>query len=161
MIRTALLILCLICSAVLTQTQASAQTPVCRADTVMLRGDWGQARFTVELADTPQLRNQGLMFRESMPKSAGMLFIYDSPQRATFWMRNTLISLDMIFTDAAGVVRHVHHNAIPGDETTIDGGAGILTVLEINGGLARAMGIVPDSEMRHPAFAPDRAAWPC
>lgn len=141
--------------------QPLAAQQMCRDDSVMLRGDWGQARFTVELANTPQTRSQGLMFRESMPKSAGMLFIYDSPQRATFWMRNTLIPLDMIFTDDTGLVRHVHHNAIPGDETTIDGGDGILTVLEINGGLARAMGIVEGSEMRHPAFAQDSAAWPC
>jgi uncharacterized protein len=154
--RLALLIMGFVCSASLAQAQAA-----CRADTVFLRGDWGQARFSVELADTPQTRSQGLMFRESMPRSSGMLFIYDSPQRATFWMRNTLISLDMIFTDDTGIVRHVHHEAIPGDETVIDGGTGILAVLEVNGGLARAMGIVPGSEMRHPAFDADKAAWPC
>ena len=156
MIRRALLVIGLICSATFAQAQGA-----CRQDTVFLRGDWGQARFSVELADTPQTRSRGLMFRESMPRSSGMLFIYDSPQRATFWMRNTLIALDMIFTDEAGVVRHVHHDAIPGDETTIDGGEGVLTVLEINGGLARAMGITVGSEMRHPAFAADKAAWPC
>jgi len=156
MSRLALLILGLVCSAGLAQAQAA-----CREDTVFLRGDWGQARFSVELANTPQTRSRGLMFRESMPRSSGMLFIYDSPQRATFWMRNTLISLDMIFTDETGTVRHVHHGAIPGDETTIDGGMDVLTVLEINGGLARAMGIVAGSEMRHPAFEADKAAWPC
>jgi uncharacterized protein len=156
MSRLALLILGLIFSAGLAHAQAA-----CRTDTVFLRGDWGQARFSVELANTPQTRSQGLMFRESMPRSSGMLFIYDRPQRATFWMRNTLISLDMIFTDETGTVRHVHHEAIPGDETTIDGGTDILTVLEINGGLARAMGIVPGSQMRHPAFDADKAAWPC
>jgi uncharacterized membrane protein (UPF0127 family) len=156
MSRLALLILGLICSAGLAQAQAA-----CREDTVFLRGDWGQARFSVELANTPQTRSQGLMFRQSMPRSSGMLFIYESPQRATFWMRNTLISLDMIFTDDTGTVRHVHHEAIPGDETTIDGGTDILTVLEINGGLARAMGIVAGSQVRHPAFDASKAAWPC
>ena len=171
MIRRALLVLGLLgliggAGQIGAQAETSATTqekaePACRADTVLLRGDWGQARFSVELADTPQTRSQGLMFRESMPRSTGMLFIYDRPQRATFWMRNTLIPLDMIFTDEAGVVRHVHHEAIPGDETTIDGGSGILTVLEINGGLARAMGITVGSQMRHPAFAAATAAWPC
>lgn len=159
MILRALRIMIVICGASL--AQAVQADPACRADTVLLRGDWGQARFTVEIADTPETRSQGLMFRESMPKSAGMLFVYDAPQRATFWMRNTLISLDMIFTDQRGVVQHVHHEAIPGDETVIDGGRGILTVLEINGGLARAMGIVPGSQMRHTAFSSDTAAWPC
>ncbi|MEE4347003.1 MAG: DUF192 domain-containing protein [Paracoccaceae bacterium] len=171
MIRRALLVLGLfglIGSAGLLQAQTTAQPqaapvvqPACRADTVYLRGDWGQARFNVELADTPPTRSRGLMFRESMPRSSGMLFVYEQPQRATFWMRNTLISLDMIFADETGVVRHVHHEAIPGDETTIDGGSGILTVLEINGGLARAMGIVPGSQLRHPALDPATAAWPC
>lgn len=157
MIRRTLCILVMMCGVFLAQVAQAS----CRADTVFLRGDWGQARFAVEIADTPQSRSQGLMFRESMPKSAGMLFVYDAPQRATFWMRNTLIPLDMIFLDARGVVRHVHHEAIPGDETTIDGGRDILAVLEINGGLARAMGIAAGSQMRHPAFASDSAAWPC
>ncbi len=76
-----------------------------------------------------------------MAKSAGMLFLYEQPQRAVFWMKNTLIPLDMIFADATGVVRHVHANAIPHDETGIDGGADILAILEINGGLAARLGI--------------------
>ncbi len=157
----AVLVVCLMGGAAGLSALPAAAQQMCRDDAVMLRGDWGQARFTVELANTPQTRSQGLMFREAMPKSAGMLFIYDAPQRATFWMRNTLIPLDMIFTDETGTVRHVHHEAIPGDETTIDGGSGVLTVLEINGGLARSMGIVVGSEMRHPAFDAALAAWPC
>jgi len=157
MIHRAILVLCLMLGAGMAQAQAAS----CRDDTVQLRGDWGQARFRVELANTPDTRSRGLMFRESMPTGAGMLFIYDSPQRATFWMRNTLIPLDMIFTDDTGTVQHVHHEAVPGDETTIDGGMGVLTVLEINGGIARAMGIVPGSQMRHPAFDAASAAWPC
>ncbi|PQO23480.1 hypothetical protein C2I36_07555 [Rhodobacteraceae bacterium WD3A24] len=135
----------------------------CRADAVELRGDWGQARFQVEIADTPETRARGLMHRESLPLGTGMLFIYDSPQSVSFWMRNTLIPLDMIFADATGVVRRVHHEAVPGDETPIPGGPGILAVLEINGGLAARIGIDAGSEMRHPAFAQSGAApaWPC
>jgi uncharacterized membrane protein (UPF0127 family) len=145
------------------QTPATLPTTVeaCRPGTVHLRGPWGLARFSVELADTPETRSRGLMFRESMARSAGMLFIYDAPQRATFWMRNTLIPLDMIFVDAQGTVRHIHHDAIPGDETTIDGGSGILTVLEINGGLARDLGLTVGSQLRHPALDQGNAVWPC
>jgi uncharacterized membrane protein (UPF0127 family) len=76
-------------------------------------------------------------------------------------MRNTLIPLDMIFADETGTVTKVHENAVPLDETTIDGGPGVQYVLEINGGLAAPMGIGPGAEMRHPAIAPDAAAWPC
>ena len=132
----------------------------CDRGEVLLRGEWGQARFAVEVADDPEARAQGLMFVEAMPRGEGMLFVYDRPQRVSFWMKNTLIPLDMIFAGPDGVVRRVHREAVPGDLTPIPGGPGILAVLEINGGLAESFGIGPGSEMRHPAFGPD-AAWPC
>ncbi len=126
-----------------------------------MRGPWGEAAFAVEVVDTPRTRAQGLMFRESLPRGAGMLFVYEAPRPASFWMKNTLIPLDMIFVDQTGTVKHVHHRAIPGDLTSIEGGAGILAVLEINGGLARSYGIKPGSQMQHPAFADGPAIWPC
>jgi uncharacterized membrane protein (UPF0127 family) len=133
----------------------------CRDDVVEIRGPSGTVRFTVEIADSPEEQALGLMFRDSLPASAGMLFVYDQPRRAAFWMKNTLIPLDMVFADVAGRVTRVHANARPRDETPIDGGAGVLLVLEINGGLAARLGIGPGSEMRHPALDPAAAAWPC
>lgn len=133
----------------------------CEPDRVMLRGDWGQAQFNVEIADDPAEQAQGLMHREAMPVSSGMYFVYDQPRRASFWMRNTLIPLDMLFIDAAGVVQHIHHEAIPLDETPIPGGDDVLTVLEINGGLARRLGITVGSQVRHPAHTPWDPVWPC
>lgn len=133
----------------------------CRADQVQLRGSWGEVRFSVELAQTPEERNRGLMFRESMAPGAGMLFIYEAPQPAAFWMKNTLIPLDMIFLDRTGLVTRVHANAVPGDLTPIDGGRAVYAVLEINGGLAARYGIDPGSQMQHPAFAGGPAVWPC
>ncbi len=133
----------------------------CRADAVDLRGGFGQARFAVEVADTAAARAKGLMFRESLARSAGMLFVYPGPQRVSFWMKNTLIPLDMIFADAAGRVTRVHAMAVPGDLTPIDGGEGVVAVLEINGGLARQLGIAPGAELRHPALDQDTAVWPC
>lgn len=132
----------------------------CAPDAVDLRGDWGQARFAVELADTPRERSRGLMHRESLPRGAGMLFVYDRPQSVSFWMRNTLIPLDIIFLDGTGTVARVHENAVPLDETSIPGGSDIQFVLEINGGLAAQFGIAPGTELRHPAIGDD-AAWPC
>ncbi|MDO8884809.1 DUF192 domain-containing protein [Pseudotabrizicola sp.] len=131
----------------------------CRADQVELRWPGGQARFSVDVADTDATRSRGLMFRESMPRSVGMLFIYESPRRATFWMKNTLIPLDMIFADPSGRVKKVHANAKPQDLTTIDGGEGVKFVLEINGGLAARLGISPGAELRHPAIVDP--AWSC
>lgn len=132
----------------------------CAVDRVDLRGDWGQARFTVELADDAGERSQGLMHRDSMARSAGMLFAYDTPQYVAFWMRNTLIPLDMVFMDAAGVVQKVHENAIPLDETSIEGGEDIQYVLEINGGLAGRLGIGAGTVLRHPVIG-SGAAWAC
>jgi len=148
-------------AAALLAVLAGGAGAACRDDIVELRGDWGEARFHVELADTAAERAQGLMFREEMSRNAGMLFVYPWPQRVTFWMKNTLIPLDMIFADARGTVRHVHQNAVPEDLTPIPGGDDILVVLEINGGLAGALGIAPGSEIRHPALDRDTAAWPC
>ncbi|MCC1480590.1 DUF192 domain-containing protein [Roseibaca sp. Y0-43] len=142
-----------------------ALAPVARAECaperVDLRGDWGQARFSVEVVDTPESRAQGLMFRESLPRSAGMLFIYEAPTRASFWMRNTLIPLDMLFVDPTGIVTHIHHEARPLDETPIPGGDNVLMVLEVNGGMARAIGIEVGSELRHPRLDQATASWPC
>ena len=140
---------------------AGAAQAMCSETTVDLRGTWGQARFSVEIADTDETRAMGLMHRERMARSAGMLFIYDRPTAPSFWMRNTLIALDMIFVDPTGRVSHIHHNAIPLDETPIPGGENVLMVLEINGGLARALGVSVGSEMRHPRLAQDSAVWPC
>ena len=122
-------------------------------------GQSGRESFAVEIADTPDSRAQGLMFREALAPDAGMLFIYETPRRAEFWMKNTLIPLDIIFADSEGRVITVHENAIPGDLTPIPGGEGVRFVLEINGGLARKVGIEVGSEMRHPRITD--AAWPC
>ncbi len=133
----------------------------CLPDRAELSIPDGSTGFTVEVADTNAERSQGLMFREKMADDAGMLFVYQRPQHTYFWMRNTLIPLDMIFADPQGQVTRVHANAVPGDETAIDGGRGVKYVLEINGGRAAALGIKPGSLLRHPAIDQARALWPC
>lgn len=133
----------------------------CAPGVVELRGPSGTARFSVEVADTEAERAQGLMQREKLAAASGMLFVYDAPQRAVFWMKDTLIALDMIFIGPTGRVSAVHANAVPLDETPIDGGPGVTMVLEIRGGLAARLGIAPGAEIRHPAIAQESAAWPC
>lgn len=132
----------------------------CAPDQVDIRGDFGSVRFHVELADNDQERAKGLMNRPSMPRFSGMLFVYPRTTHATFWMRNTLIPLDMLFVGAGGVIRKIHENAVPLDESTIDGGRGVLAVLEINGGMASRLGIRAGDQLHHAAFG-DQAAWPC
>ncbi len=133
----------------------------CSDGRVDLRGPWGQARFTVEVVDSPQERAQGLMFRDSLPQSSGMLFVYGTPGRASFWMKNTLIPLDILFADATGRITRIHRDAVPGDLSGIDGGPGVKLAIEINGGLAARLGITEGTEVRHPAIAAATAVWPC
>ena len=133
----------------------------CAPGTVELRWTGGQARFSVEVADTAAEREKGLMFRQSMASSAGMLFVYPAPQHAYFWMKNTLIPLDMVFVDATGRVNAVQSDAVPGDLTPIDGGADVAFVLEINAGLSRAMGIAPGAQMRAAEIDQAKALWRC
>ncbi|MAN15615.1 DUF192 domain-containing protein [Alterinioella nitratireducens] len=148
-------------SLVVALVMAGQVQAACAPGRVELRGDWGTARFRVEVADDPEERAIGLMNREEMALSAGMLFVYDSPQRVSFWMENTLIPLDMLFLDATGTVTRVHENAVPLDRTPIPGGTDIQYVLEINGGLARQIGISEGDVLRHPDVDQDLAAWPC
>lgn len=123
--------------------------------------------FQVELADDAAERAQGLMFREKLPAGQGMLFAYEDPQPVAFWMKNTLIPLDMIFMDAGGIVRHIHAQARPHDETPIPGAVtgdpdpARQFVLEIAGGEASRLGLTPGDVMAHPAVAQEKAALPC
>jgi uncharacterized membrane protein (UPF0127 family) len=132
----------------------------CADDRITIKGDFGQATFTIDVADDARERAQGLMFVEEMPLLSGMLFVYDQPQTVSFWMKNTLIPLDMLFTSPRGEILHIHENAIPGDTTSISGGDGVQMVLEINGGLSSRLGIAVGDVMQHPSFGND-AILPC
>ncbi len=131
----------------------------CAPDQVDLRDSDTTLRFHVEVMDTPAEREQGLMFRKSLPKFSGMLFVYETPQPVAFWMKNTLIPLDMLFFDGTGKLTRIKSQAQPLDETPVVGGNAIRYVLEINGGLAQSLGIDLGAEMRNPAI--EGAAWPC
>jgi uncharacterized membrane protein (UPF0127 family) len=138
---------------------AAAQS--CAPDVLDLRDPDATLRFQVEVADTDAERAQGLMHREQMARFAGMLFVYPEPGTVAFWMRNTLIPLDMLFFDETGRLTRIHENAVPLDETAIPGGDDVRLVLEINGGMASQLGIELGAELRHPAVDQELAAWPC
>ena len=130
-----------------------AAQAVCAPDRIEVVTKSTRLNFAVEVADDPIEQQIGLMNRPQMASAAGMLFVFDAPKRAQFWMKNTLIPLDMIFADPSGSITHIHENAIPNDLTTIDGGANVQFVLEINGGLARRMGIGLGDQLAHPSIA--------
>ncbi|MDO5605178.1 MAG: DUF192 domain-containing protein [Paracoccus sp. (in: a-proteobacteria)] len=125
------------------------------------------ATFQVEIADTPEARARGLMLREALRPESGMLFIYEQPQPASFWMKNTLIALDIIFMDETGTIRHIHPGAIPYDLTPIPGARPgdpapeRLMVLEIAAGEAARSGLDEGMAMAHPRLPAGRAALDC
>lgn len=100
-----------------------------------------QVTFDVTVAQTPQEQSQGLMFVESMSENQGMVFDYSEPQLLKFWMKNTLIPLDIIFFNSDGEVAYIEHSAKPHDLTPRGPDVPTCLVLEINGGLAKQMGI--------------------
>jgi uncharacterized protein len=112
----------------------------------------GAHHFTVEVAETPEQMEQGLMFRRTMPPDAGMLFIYNTPTAATMWMRNTLIPLDMLFVDGQGRIVNIHERAVPQTLDVIAAAAPVRVVIELNGGTAARLGIKPGDRVQHPIF---------
>ena len=139
----------------------------CQTDRAQFLGGGPSVVVPVEIADDPAERARGLMGRRDLPPGQGMLFIYEYPQQVSFWMRNTLIPLDMIFIDARGEVRHVHPMARPLDETPIPGAAAgdsapeRLMVLEVPGGDVARLGIVPGMVLAHPLLPQGAALAPC
>ena len=109
----------------------------------------GRHLFTVQVAETPEEQEHGLMFYRSLGPDQGMIFPYDPPQNVAFWMKNTLIPLDMIFIRADGTIARIA-TAKPLDETTIPAGEPVAAVLEIRGGRAAELGIREG----------DKAEWP-
>ena len=140
---------------------AQAALAVCAEDKLTVSGDFGQATLSIDVADDPQERAQGLMFVEEMATLEGMLFIYERPQSVSFWMKNTLIPLDMLFAAPNGEILRIHENAVPLDRTAIPGGDNIQFVLEINGGLSRLLGLEVGAVIQHPSVPQDIAAFPC
>lgn len=108
--------------------------------------------FNVELAITGPQQEQGLMFVKEMPRDAGMLFVFRMVEPRTFWMKNTLIPLDMLFVEADGRIQHIHSMAKPLDTSMITSGKPCKAVLEINGGEADKLGIEEGDIIYHSAF---------
>lgn len=105
-------------------------------------------RFQVELARTPDEQAKGLMFRKQLAPMGGMLFPFDPPQVASFWMKNTVIPLDMIFIRPDGTIAHIAANTEPYSLTPVSAGQMNSAVLEIAGGRAAELGIKEDDKVR-------------
>ena len=112
----------------------------------------GPVELMVEYAGTPEAYAKGLMFRDHLDARTGMIFDFHKPRQVAFWMRNTLISLDMIFIDADGVIQMIAPKTTPLSEKSIGPGEPMLGVLEINGGEAAELGVAVGDRVRHRMF---------
>lgn len=97
--------------------------------------------FKVEVARTEAEQARGLMFRESLAPDAGMIFPMDPPRSASFWMKNTVIPLDMIFVRADGVIARIAADTVPYSLDPVDSGEPVAAVLELAGGRAAELGL--------------------
>ena len=97
--------------------------------------------FDVEVARTEAEQEQGLMFRTSLPANGGMLFPFAKPKLASFWMKNTLIPLDMIFVRADGSIDRIAENTIPESLEPVVSGGEVAAVLELAGGTSAKLGL--------------------
>jgi len=103
--------------------------------------------FRVEMARTPQQQAQGLMFRTEMGANEGMLFPYDQPRTLSFWMKNTVLSLDLIFIGEDRRIINIAKRATPYSEASITSAAPGIAVLELNGGRTDELGIVAGAKV--------------
>jgi uncharacterized membrane protein (UPF0127 family) len=113
----------------------------------------GVQTIAVELAVTPEEQARGLMFRRELPEGQGMLFDFQREQPATFWMKNTYVSLDMIFIRADGRILRIAENTVPLSEALVPSGGAVRAVLEVVAGTARKLGIAPGDRVAHSIFS--------
>ena len=112
----------------------------------------GKHIFRVEVMRKDEELARGLMFRRSLPRDQGMLFDFREVRPVAMWMRNTYIPLDMVFIDARGLVVNVAENTEPLSEATIPSAGPVLSVLEVNAGTAKRIGVKAGDLIMHPLF---------
>lgn len=128
------------------KAQSLPQTPL------TIESDGSRHEFTVELADAPDEHAIGLMHRNFLPPDQGMLFDYKGPHRPRFWMRNTFISLDMLFVRSNGDIAYIAENTVPHSERTVGPRQSVQAVLEVPAGTVARLGIKTGDKVRHQIF---------
>jgi uncharacterized protein len=123
-----------------------------RMESVTLVTEAQSTFITAEIADTDALRSKGLMFRHRMPEGQGMLFDFETPRPASMWMKNTYMSLDMIFIRADGSIAAIAENTTPKSLDVISVDEPVRAVLELAGGSAKKIGLSTDDQVVHRIF---------
>ena len=120
--------------------------------TVDIAARTGVHSFSVEIAANDEERARGLMYRRTLPEGQGMLFDFKQEQDVAMWMRNTYVSLDMIFIQGDGRILRIAEKTEPMSERIIPSGGPVRAVLEVVGGTTRKLGIAPGDRVAHPIF---------
>ena len=123
-----------------------------RIEPIVIESSSGTHLMNVEIADTPALRERGLMFRQRIPDDHGMLFLFDTQEQIAMWMKNTLVGLDMVFIRADGTVSQVVANTKPLSLEIIQSKESLPAVLELGAGSASRLGIGPGALIRYRYF---------
>ena len=121
-------------------------------DAIVIETEEGPVTLNVELAETPEQRQRGLMWREEMAEDAGMLFDFQEARIVSIWMENTLIPLDIAYIRPDGTIAKVIAHAEPLSRRPLYSGEPVVGVLEINAGRAAELGIDPGDLVRHAMF---------
>lgn len=140
-------------------TNAGPQTGLAKSNLIVQTSN-GPRNFRVELANTHISREIGMMWRQSVGRTEGMLFSFPDEAPRAFWMKNTLISLDIIYIRANGRIVKIARNAQPLTLTPIPSGAPAMAVLEIGGGEAARQGIREGDLVRHSIFRNNAVSVP-
>ena len=134
----------------------SPRPPATRLPTekITIDTDHGPVNFTVEIAADPASEERGLMYRTAMALDAGMLFDMRPVQIAQFWMKNTILPLDMLFVRQDGTISSITEDAAPYSLDVISSDEPVRAVVELNAGRAYYMGITPGDRVHAPIFPP-------
>ena len=129
-----------------------AQETFAKERLTVVRAGGGRYSFDVEIAETSRQRTQGLQGRKQLALGAGMLFDFKNPQLVTMWMKNTYVSLDMIFIATDGSIIKIARETLPKSLTIIESGGVVLGVLEVRAGTAGRLGIKKGDRVEHRIF---------
>ena len=123
-----------------------------KSELSIITSNGSKHNFLVEVARTEEEKKIGLMFRRTLAKNAGMLFLYKREALRLMWMKNTFIPLDILFIDKKGVIKRVVKRTIPHSLATISSRQSVLAVLELRGGITSRLEIKNGDRIEHPAF---------
>ena len=123
-----------------------------KSELSIITSNGSKHNFLVEVAKTEEEKKIGLMFRKTLAKNAGMLFLYKREALRLMWMKNTFIPLDILFIDKDGVIQRVVKRTIPHSLATISSRQSVLAVLELRGGITSSLEIKKGDRIEHPAF---------